>query len=117
MNEADRRKHARIFLTVAVTLQVDGKVIRGTESRNISISGMFVATEVYVEKGSKGTISLSKKCGNDIISFTATFEVVRSGYLKESGGGYGVGLNFLEIDPAYIQNLQKIVAFQSSLAA
>lgn len=107
----ERRQYTRKALTVAVTLDIDGTIIRGSECRNISQGGMFIALKQDIAINKQGTVTLTTKCGSELITFRSEFQVVRCVYPGEYNGDKGIGVTFTRMDDASNQNLFRILAF------
>ena len=107
----ERRQHPRKALTVAVTLDMDGTIFRGSECRDISQSGMFIAIRQDVAINKEGIVTLTTKCGSELITFRSAFQVVRSVYPGEHHSDKGIGVTFTSMDDASNQNLFRILAF------
>jgi hypothetical protein len=109
----ERRRYPRIFLTVAVTLEVEGYIVRAAESKDISLGGMFVVTNVNIPVGAIGIITVTKRCDDRHISFSAGFEVVRQE--RNSPPGPGIGIRFTKLHRDDRINLQFLFDYQLGL--
>ena len=109
----ERRISDRAFLTVAVTVEIGDRIIRGVECRNISTTGMFVFMDNDVPEGAQGTVTLTKKCGSRRYSFSADFEVIRKTVHKKYGSG--VGVKFIRIFDEDQKSLAYIVEYHLAL--
>ncbi|MBD3419695.1 MAG: hypothetical protein GF398_06215 [Chitinivibrionales bacterium] len=109
----EKRRSPRVYMTIALTLQINGELIRNARCCNLSSGGMYIAVDNLPEPGTAGTISLTKKCDDSLISFTAGI-LVR---WQRQEIPVGIGAEFVNIDPANQQNLQRILSFQQSVAS
>jgi len=110
----EKRSADRAFLTVAVTIEYENRIIRGAECRNISTGGMLVYTDADIPEGAHGTVTLTKKCNNRRYSFSADFEVVRKEIHKVFGPG--IALKFLHLYEEDQRNVEFIVEFHLALS-
>lgn len=108
----EKRRDPRAFLTVAVTLVIGDRIVRGTECRNISSSGMLISVNELLEKGTEAVVTLTKRCEDHFFSFAAECRVSR---FEMSEKGSYVAVAYSYISPQDKQNLDQIVDFQLSL--
>jgi c-di-GMP-binding flagellar brake protein YcgR len=99
------------MFTVAVTLDFNGSFVRGSECRDISLGGMLVALREVVELNKKGVVTLTTKCGPELITFRAFFQVVRECAIGESNRETGIGIIFTGMDNASVHNLNRIITY------
>lgn len=108
----EKRRDPRAFLTVAVTLVIGDRIVRGTECRNISLSGMLIRVSEKLDKETEAVVTLTKRCEDQFFSFAADCRVSR---FEESEKGSYVGVVYTGMSPRDKQNLHQIVDFQFSL--
>ncbi|MFP4242389.1 MAG: N-acyl amino acid synthase FeeM domain-containing protein [Chitinispirillaceae bacterium] len=110
---SEKRKDPRAFLTVAVTLVVGDRIIRGTECRNISMSGMLVRVEEMLHIGETATITMTKRCNEEYLSFSSCCNITRCA--ESSEGSYHIAVSFCGMDSWNEEILKQIVDYQISL--
>ena len=108
------RSSARAFLTVAVTLEVDTRIIRGAECQNISETGMYVVTNVRIPEGTRGVVTLTKKCADRNYTFTADFVARRQ--QVDSNGSFGIGVQFTRLYDDDRRNLSIIIEYHLAVS-
>ncbi len=109
----EKRISERAFLTVAVTLEIGDRLVRGVECKNVSLGGMFLISKVHIPLGSVGTVTLTKRCDKKRVSFSADFEVVRhEGETKED---IGLGLKFIRLTDEDRLAVEFIVDFRTGV--
>lgn len=103
---AERRAANRAGLAVPVRLRYDSVLdFVDTQSMNISRTGMFIVTDTPAPLGSRLDFEFSLSDGFVLLKGTA--EVVR---VATGGIVAGMGLRFLDLDEAYQQVIDRIVA-------
>ncbi len=108
----EKRRDSRAFLTVAVTLVIQDEIIRGTECRNISSSGMLITVDNEIEVGKKGTVTLTKRCDDRFLTFSAECQVTRFEKLEN---GPCIGVTFTSMSPHDTESLAQIVDYHVCL--
>jgi len=102
----DRRAANRADLAVPVRLRYDSVLdFVDTQSMNISRTGMFIVTDTPAPLGSMLEFEFSLSDGFVLLKGLA--EVVR---VASGGIVAGMGLRFVDLDPAYQQVIDRIVA-------
>ena len=107
------RRSPRAYVSISVSLEIGGTIIRGAECRNISRGGMFISTPHLLPAGTSGIVTLTQRCGDNRYSFSAEFMVVR--VEPNSPRGAGVGVYFKRISKEDQRNLIQIVEFHLSI--
>jgi len=103
---SERRAASRAELAVPVRLRYDSVLdFVDTQSMNISRTGMFIVTDTPAPLGSKLQFEFSLSDGFVLLKGLA--EVVR---VASGGIVAGMGLRFLNLDDAYQQVIDRIVA-------
>lgn len=103
---AERRAANRADLAVPVRLRYDSVLdFVDTQSMNISRTGMFIVTDTPAPLGSRMDFEFSLSDGFVLLKGVA--EVVR---VATGGIVAGMGLRFLDLDAAYQQVIDRIVA-------
>jgi len=103
---SERRAANRAGLAVPVRLRYDSVLdFVDTQSMNISRTGMFIVTDTPAPLGS--TLDFEFALADGFVLLKGTAEVVR---VASGGIVAGMGLRFLDLDPAYQEVIDRIVA-------
>lgn len=109
----ERRRYPRTPITVALSLEIDGQIIRAAECRSVSLGGMFIFTDHSIPIDHSGFVTLTKRCGEVRHSFSAPFTVVRRE--DNSPLGRGIGVLFNEMAENDRTALHHIIDYQRSV--
>jgi len=94
----DRRANRRIELEVEISLESDHNFYTGL-TRDISSGGIFVATGVTYDVGSRVAISFTLPGRDEAISAEAQVRWVRDPRTMRTDGPEGMGLKFVNLSP------------------
>ena len=103
-----KRKRSRVEFTTSVSLETKNyKRIDDADSKDISLNGVFVSTDVRIPVGTNCNILVKLPGGvEDVI---LNIEVVISRHTEE-----GMGVNFDAMDPESFNHLKNIAMYNSS---
>ncbi|KMQ52714.1 Dinucleotide-utilizing enzyme involved in molybdopterin and thiamine biosynthesis family 2 [Chitinispirillum alkaliphilum] len=110
----EKRHHDRAFLTIAVTVEIGEQIIQCAECSNLSQNGMLIYTDQDISVGTRGTVTLTKKCSKRNYTFSAAFEVVRKE--KNKTYKYGLGIKFRQLHEEDEKSLRYILDYSLTRA-
>lgn len=109
--EANRRRFKRIELNARVDFGTPHNFFAG-ESENISIGGVFIATNNLIREGRQVDLRLTLPQSG---SFDIRGEVSWRRLVSSSEGPPGLGIRFLNPDPSLIQAIEAFVKVRDAL--
>ena len=101
LSETEDREHERIPVELEAQLRLLSRVLVEGEVRNLSLSGVWLATERSLPLGNRVRVSLVAECGGMIE------RIVADGVVARVGEG-GVAIQFLDVDAETEQRLRQI---------
>lgn len=108
----DTRIRKRIHFVADVSLNIDGDITYYTESRDVSMSGIFLLTDSPPTVGANGQIKITLEVGERKLFVHADCEVVRTVAESDEKDGNGAGIHFTSIDTESSINLFNIIKYQ-----
>ena len=110
--EKRRRERVNAQLTITVTTALGQELF--TETRDISMNGLFITTPRPYAVGTSGSLEMLLLCGDERLSVSAGFIVRRS--LSAADNEYaGMGLEFTLIDSDSSIHLYNIIRYQREM--
>lgn len=106
----ERRQRKRIPVSLNVLLQVGEQHLTFTESRDVSMSGIFLLTETPLPEGTEGELSIRLESGEEHLRIRSGFEVVR--VIPPGEETPGMGLAFTGLDPDSSIHLFNLIRYQ-----
>lgn len=112
--KTERRRHPRVDFVVQASFAAEGQVRIDHRCENISMSGLFLRTDAPLPVGTRGSLLLVLECGEDRIEVRAACKVSRV-IGAESGRAFGMGLEYISLDPDSSLALYNVVRYQGGL--
>lgn len=112
MYKSNQRLRTRVPFETEVAFVVDGQPISILASYDVSMNGIFLATQNPLPLGSVGEVTVSLSSGKEQILVKTLAEVVR---VVTSGEEPGMGLIFVDLDPDSSIALFNIVKHHTSV--
>ncbi len=106
------RNRKRVDFVSDVTLVLHGQEYHYTETKDISMEGVFICTEAPLPIGETGQMILNQECGELKAQVKASFRVVRHQRADETAMPSGMGIIFTDIDSDSSITLFNIVRYQ-----
>lgn len=113
MSKSNQRIRPRVPFETDVSFEVDGQVMSGLESYDVSMNGIFLVTQNPLPLGRVGVVTLSLSSGEERVVVKARAEVVR--VVTSDGSPSGMGLVFVDLDPDSSIALFNIVKFHTRI--
>jgi len=107
MNENRRRKTRVRFETRVILRTKDVEVTNETNSRNISLRGVFVVTDVALPQGTPCEVEILLTGSSTLLSIRVQGKVARE-------DSEGLGIVFESIDPDSYFHLRNLLLYNSS---
>ncbi|MFZ5759043.1 MAG: PilZ domain-containing protein [Thermodesulfobacteriota bacterium] len=111
MESAEKRKRPRVEFVVRAVFETEDQRRTDHECRDISMSGIFLRTTEPLPVGTVGWLTIVLECGEERIELRAQCRVIRV-VGAESGRPFGMGLEYLSLDPDSSIALYNVVKHQ-----
>ncbi|MEW6519403.1 MAG: PilZ domain-containing protein [Thermodesulfobacteriota bacterium] len=112
--KTERRKHPRVDFAVQASFAAEGLECTDQRCENISMSGLLLRTEAPLPVGTRGRLLIVLVCGEERLEVRAECRVSR--VMEDAGGkAYGMGLEYISLDPDSSIALYNVVRYQGGL--
>jgi len=112
----ERRRHPRVNFVVQASFAAEGLVRTDHRCENISMSGLFLRTDAPLPVGTRGNLLIVLECGEERIEVRAECKVSRV-MGEKSGSAFGMGLEYVALDPDSSIALYNVVKYQGGLSS
>lgn len=113
---SNRRKHPRIPIRATIKVRIGWKTLYPIKVSNISMGGMCVHMEQSIEMGKTGKLWLTQEDIGEVVPFVTKFKIRRVDPPVSNGKENIIGIEFLNMNRKYQDNLLKILRIQGSHA-
>ena len=115
METWEKRKHPRVDFSIQAVFETGEHVRTDHQCKDISMSGIFLRTREPLPVGTEGNLFLLLQCGEERIEVRAQCRVTRVVGV-ESGRPFGMGLEYVSLDPDSSIALYNVVKYQGGYA-
>jgi len=112
--KTEKRRHPRVDFAVQASFEAEGLVRMDHRCENISMSGLFLRTDAPLPVGTLGNLKIVLSCGEDRLEVRAECKVSRV-MGAASGKAFGMGLEYVSLDPDSSITLYNVVKYQGGL--
>jgi hypothetical protein len=102
----NRRRRTRVPFETRVRFMIQGEALVSSDSKDLSLTGVYFVTAVRPEKGTTGEVEITLGRSKRPLTLRFKGAVVR---LDETG----IGVRFLEMDPAAFAHLKNILYYNT----
>jgi len=113
--QMERRRYPRVDFVVQASFTAEGLVRTDNRCENISMSGLFLRTDAPLPVGTRGNLLIVLECGEERIEVRAECKVSRV-VGEKSGNAFGMGLEYVSLDPDSSIALYNVVKYQGGLS-
>ena len=110
----ERRRHPRVDFVVQASFAAGSQLRTDHQCENISMSGLFLRTDAPLPVGTLGKLLIVLVCGEERIEVRAECRVSRV-MGAASGQAFGMGLEYVSLDPDSSIALYNVVKYQGGL--
>jgi len=110
----EKRRYPRVDFVVQASFTAEGLVRTDHRCENISMSGLFLRTDAPLPVGTRGNLLIVLACGEERIEVRADCKVSRV-MGTASGKAFGMGLEYVGLDPDSSIALYNVVKYQGGL--
>ncbi len=105
----NRRRHKRVVLVSAITVNFAGEYYRTVTSQNISLGGMCVKSHKKFPENQEGSVTVTVKCGDTFVNFSSQFQI----RWIDPTSRYCYGIEFVNLDEINRETIERIISFLS----
>ena len=102
----NRRHRTRVPFHARVQFIIQGKALVSSDSRDLSLTGVYFLTDLRPEEGATGEVELTLSLGAHTLTLKFKGVVARA---DENG----IGVRFLEMDPAAFVHLKNLLYYNT----
>lgn len=114
METIDKRKRARVDFDMKVVFESSGCVYQECQCENISMSGLFLRTDMLLPVGAEGKLLIILECGTERLEVHSECKVSRIADGKD-GQPMGMGLEYITLDSDSSLTLYNVIKYQGGI--
>jgi len=102
----NRRRRTRVPFHAQVRFIIQGKALVSSDSRDLSLTGVYFLTDLRPEEGATGEVEITLGLGNHPLTLRFTGVAARA-------DEHGIGVRFVEMDPASFVHLKNLLYYNT----